>query len=182
MTTFDPHLLDALEASTVETVQGTVSRQILEPTSALRPNQRGARWNPVGTEALYCSLDPATAAAEIGHLISVQPVPITRQRTTLAIVVTISRVVDLRPTPWADPFDHAYDPSVVDDCQGIGAAAFWLGCGGLLVRSQRSDGDNLVIFVANLDIEDSVDVGAEPYEYPPGPPTGLDWPPLIHLG
>ena len=73
MATFDPHLLDALEASTLEAVRGMVWRQILEPTSVLRPNQRGARWNPPGTEALYCSLDPATAAAEIDHLFSVQP-------------------------------------------------------------------------------------------------------------
>lgn len=181
MTTFDPHLLDALEAGTVETVQGTVWRQILEPTSVLRPNQRGARWNPAGTEALYCSLDPGTTAAEIDHLISVQPVPITRQRTTHSIDVVISRVVDLRPIPWADVFDHAYDPSAVDHCQGIGAAASWLGCGALLVPSRRTDGHNLVIFVANLDIDDSVEVGSDAYGYPPGPPNDIDWSPLLPL-
>lgn len=178
MTTFDPHLLDALEASTVETVQGVVWRQILEPTSVLRPNQRGARWNPIGTEALYCSLDPDTAAAEIDHLISVQPVPITRQRLTYAIDVTLSRVVDLRAVPWADEFVHAYDATDVEQCRIIGAAASWLGSGGLLVPSQRADGDNLVIFIANLDIDDSIDTGSEPYEHPPGPSGGLDWSPL----
>lgn len=178
MATFDPLLLDALEASTVENVHGTVWRQILEPTSVLRPNQRGARWNPPGTEALYCSLDPGTAAAEVDHLISVQPVPITRQRTTHPIDVAVSRVVDLRPTSWAAAFEHAYDPSIVEHCQAIGAAASWLGCGGLLVPSQRTAGDNLVIYVANLDIDDSVDAGSESYEHPPGPPTDLDWSPL----
>lgn len=95
MATFDPHLLDALEASTVDTVHGMVWRQILEPTSVLRPNQRGARWNPSGTEALYCSLDPATAAAEIDHLVSVQPVPITRPKATVPVVKRDYRHVGL---------------------------------------------------------------------------------------
>lgn len=136
MATFDPRLLDALESSTVETVRGVVWRQILEPTAVLRPNQRGARWNRPGTEALYCSLDPATAAAEIDHLISVQPVPITRQRLTYAIEVTISTIVDLRPDALGDQFDYVHDAGDVDGCQTIGAAAAWLGCGGLSFRAR----------------------------------------------
>mgnify|MGYP000970658678 CR=1 FL=1 len=101
MTPFDPALLDALEGSEVATaVAGTVWRQILEPTSVMRPNQRGARWNPAGTEALYCSLDPDAAAAEIDNLVNSQPVPITRQRLTYAVDVRLGRVADLRPEPW----------------------------------------------------------------------------------
>jgi hypothetical protein len=177
VTAFDPRLLDALEASEVKRVAGTVWRQILEPTSVMRPNQRGARWNPAGTEALYCSLDPGTAAAEIDHLLSVQPVPLTRQRLTHSINVTISVVVDLRPTPWSQPFAYSYDETDIEECRSIGNAASWLGCGGLIAASQRASGDNLVIFVANLDIDDSVDPGAA-YSYPPGPAVDLDWSPL----
>lgn len=181
MATYDPHLLDALEASSVESVHGVVWRQVLEPTSVLRPNQRGARWNSPGVEALYCSLHPATAAAEIDHLISVQPVQVARQRLTYSLKVTISRVVDLRPTPWGVEFSYVYNATDVEECQTIGAAASWLGSGGLLVPSQRADGDNLVIFMANLDIDDNVEVGSDAYEHPPGPPNG-DWPPLAQAG
>lgn len=122
MTAYDPRLLDALEASTVATVRGVVWRQILEPTSVLRSNQRGARWNPPGTEALYCSLDPETAAAEIDHLISSQPVPITRQRSTYGIDVVVSRVVDIRSPGWSEGFGFSYDVTDVEVCQTIGGA------------------------------------------------------------
>jgi RES domain-containing protein len=175
MTPFDPHLLDALEASQVDEVSGTVWRQILEPTSVMRPNQRGARWNPAGTEALYCSLAPDTAAAEITHLITQQSIPITRQRITWPITVSVSRVVDLRPEPWAAQFGYEYDPTDIDQCRTIGAATAWLDCAGLIAPSQRADGDNLVIFVANLDIDDSTDPGPDGFPYPPGPPTDLTW-------
>jgi hypothetical protein len=104
---FDPSLLDALEASAVARVEGAVWRQILDPTSIMRPNQRGGRWNRPGTEALYCSLTRETAAAEIDHLVTSQPVPITRQRRTFDVNVRLSRVIDLRPEPWAKPLGAA---------------------------------------------------------------------------
>lgn len=175
---FDPNMLDALEASAVAQVAGTVWRQILDPTSVMRPNQRGGRWNRPGTEALYCSLTPATATAEIDHLVSSQPVPITRQRRTFGIAVRLSRVIDLRPAPWAERFTYPYDPPDVDHCQAIGAAVAWLECSGLIVPSQRHGGDNLVIFVANLDHDDSLEPSADGHPYPPGPPSGLAYHPL----
>lgn len=75
-----PALLDALEEAEIGCLRGSVWRQVLAPTNVLRANIRGARWNLPNTEALYCSLDPSTAAAEIDNLLMAQPVPITRQR------------------------------------------------------------------------------------------------------
>lgn len=175
---FDPSLLDALEASAVARVEGVVWRQILDPTSVMRPNQRGARWNRPGTEALYCSLTPETAAAEIDHLIATQPVPITRQRRTFGVDVRLSRVIDIRPEPWAEPFVHPYDSGNIDQCQAIGAAVAWLECGGLIVPSLRHEGDNLVIFVANLDYDDSLEPEPGGHPHPPGPATDVRWAPL----
>lgn len=77
--------------------------------------------------------------------------------------------------PWGDEFRHAYDATDVDQCQTIGAAASWLGSGGLLAASQRADGHNLIIFIANLDIDDSVEVGSGAFMHPPGPPTDFNW-------
>jgi RES domain-containing protein len=167
----DPHLLDALEGSELPApVGGIVWRQVLDPTSALRPNLRGARFNPLGVEALYCSLDPDTAAAEIDHLIAQQPVPITRVRRSFGIRVHLSRVADLRPTPWGRPFQYNCDLTDWEQCQTIGAAAAWLGIAGLIVPSIRHDADNLVVFVGNLDLDDVVDTVDDGHEYPPGPP------------
>lgn len=60
---FPPALLDALEAREMSDWHATAWRHVFEGTRPLRPNERGARWNPPGTEALYCSLDADTAIA-----------------------------------------------------------------------------------------------------------------------
>lgn len=78
---FDPSVLDAIEESVVEW-RGKAYRQVFEGTDVLRANIRGARWNPPEVEALYCSLQSRTAAAEIDHLINRQPVPIRTPRLT----------------------------------------------------------------------------------------------------
>lgn len=80
--------------------------------------------------------------------------------------------------PWGDEFRHDYDATDVDQWQTIGAAASWLGGGGLLAGSRRADGHNLIIFIANLDIDDSVEVGYGAFMHPPGPPTDFNWQPL----
>lgn len=178
MAPFDFRLLDALEASTVPRVSGTAWREILLPTAVMRPNQRGARWNPLGAETLYCSLEPATASAEVDYLLSQQSVPVNRQRTIYALRVSLSRAADLRPQPWAQHFKYPYDPHRIDACQEIGAAAAWLGLSCLLVPSQRAAGDNLVVFVANLDIDDILEPIEPSYEDPPGPPDDLSWDPI----
>lgn len=107
-----------------------------------------------------------------------QPVPITRQRVTYPLRVAVSRVVDLRSQPWGARFSYAFDPVDADECQLIGAASAWLGLGGLLVQSHRAPGDNLAIFIANLDADDIVEPQALGFDYPPGPPPDHGWPPL----
>ena len=97
---FDPTLLDAIERSLVEW-SGMAYRQVFAGTDVLRANIRGARWNPPGEEAAYCSLRSRTAAAEIDHLIAQQPVPILTPRITHKLSVTLARVVDLRLMSWS---------------------------------------------------------------------------------
>lgn len=174
MPPFDPELLDALEASTVDRIEGTAWRQVLAPTSVTRANLRGGRWNPLGVETLYCSLAPATTAAEIDALLAAQPVPIRRQRLTYSIHVELSKVADLRVDPWAATFDYEHDLGNLASCQLIGAAAGWLKLGGLVVPSVRTMGDNLVVFVANQGPDDCLEP-AEAFEYPPGPPVDHQW-------
>lgn len=170
MTTFDPDLLDALEAATHTQATGTVWRQVLAPSSVTRSNLRGGRWNPPNTEALYCSLDAATAAAEIDNLLAAQPVPITRQRYMYSLDIELGRVADLRTQHANERFAYQYDIANSDDCNRIGAACAWLELSGLVVPSMRGDGANLVIYVDNLGVDEHFTVRDE-FAYPPGPPV-----------
>lgn len=151
------------------------------PSSVVRANLRGARWNPPGVEALYCSLDPGTAAAEIDNLLAAQPVPITRQRLTYPLRVRLTRIVDLRPHPFASGFDYEHDVTNTDQCRTIGAAAAWLGAGGIIVPIVRAGGDNLVILVANVAPDDYYEPD-EPYKHPPGPPPNVVYEPISSVG
>jgi RES domain-containing protein len=166
---FEPELLDALEDADIGPWQGTAWRQVFEGTPPLRPNQRGARWNPQDTEALYCALDPLTASAEIDYLVSLQPVPITKRRVIHELAVGLKRVADLSTDAALKTAGLSIDvinANGVDECRRIGAACAWLGFDGLLVPSARSDGTNLVVFVTNLDPDSAVEVVVE---VPPAP-------------
>lgn len=132
-------------------------------------------------EALYCSLDPATAAAEIDNLLAAQPVPITRQRLTYPLRVRLTRIVDLRPQPFASVFEYEHDVTDTDQCRTLGDAAAWLDAGGIVVPSLRAGGDNLVILVANLASDDFYEPD-EPYQHPPGPPPNVVYEPISSIG
>jgi RES domain-containing protein len=76
---FDPRLLDAL-AGQVVPWSGVVWRLVLRGTGPLTANSRGARWNSSEFEAVYFSLDPRAANAELDYLLARQPVPIVAAR------------------------------------------------------------------------------------------------------
>lgn len=165
---FDPEFLNSIEALNLRPWHGVVWRQVFEGTPPTRPNQRGGRWNPPDVEALYCSLAAETAAAEIDHLISVQPVPIRKPRITFKLEVKLSRLVDLSAeealervgTPMAIIRSNG-----VEECRLVGSALAWLGNEAVLVPSARTDALNMVVFVNNLDPDNSVEVVEEiPYE------------------
>ena len=151
---------------------GRAWRQVFDGTPSLRANVRGSRWNPPNVEALYCSLEPETAAAEIAYLISLQPVPIRRERITFALDVALAELVDLSDDYRSSDDQPSVAHLVSDDTevsQDVGAAVAWLGYGGLLVPSLRCDGTNLVIFVNNVKPDDRFKELGQ-YPYPPGPP------------
>lgn len=159
--TYDPSFLDLLEARAKPEWSGEVWRQVIGESDPLRPNQRGARWNPPGVEALYCSLEPATAVAEIDHLLSLQPLPILKPRLTVRIAVGLTRVVDLRDGAWLEDLDFDRLDIVGEQYESpqlVGRAVAWLGCAGLLVPSARHEGANLVIFTNQMSADDFVEV------------------------
>lgn len=158
---FDPKLLDTLEELGTRPWNGVAWRQVFEGTPPTRPNQRGGRWNPLGVEALYCSLDADTAAAEIDYLISVQSVPIRKPRVTFKLEVSLSRLVDLSKESDLELVGAPITTirsNGIDECRLVGAAIAWLGYEGVLVPSARSNTSNLVVFLNNLEPDNSVDI------------------------
>ena len=163
---FDPSLLDAIEQSVVEW-SGMAYRQVFAGTDVLRANIRGSRWNPPDVEAVYCSLQSRTAAAEVDYLIARQPVPIPTPRVTHRLSVTLARVADLRNLAALASCDITSEMVTGEDLstpQLVGGAADWLQCAGILIPSARDAGDNLVVFVNNMRPADAIDpVSQEAY-------------------
>lgn len=130
-----------------------------------RINDKGARWNPAGVPAIYCSLDRATALAEGDYAISVQSLRPTAKRTIYKLRVSLKRVVDLSPAAILRELGLSEDELSSTDhtaCRTIGGAVEWLEHDGMIVPSARSSGCNLVIFPRHQSAEGDFEVvGAE---------------------
>lgn len=158
--TFDPELLDFLESRAVGEWTALVWREVLRDADPLRPNQRGARWNPPGVEALYCSLLPETAEAEIDYIVSLQPVPV-RKRRKVRLEVELAGVIDLSDLAPLEAFGMDRAGLLgrnVDAPRTVGSAVSWLGYAGLLVPSARHAGTNLVIYANQMAPTDQVEL------------------------
>jgi RES domain-containing protein len=149
----DPALLDALERLDTERWAGRVYRHMLGSAPPELANERGARWNPPGTSALYTSLAETTAKAEGDHVIAMQPVPPRATRTVYELDVSIENLLDLTDAGRLAAIgvtEEDFESIPWEPCQRVGGAVAWLGYDGLLIPSVRdSDGSNLVIFTAN---------------------------------
>ncbi len=128
----------------------TVFRFTLGSQPPLKANYRGARWNPKGTPAIYTSLSREVLLAEARHRFDLEQFKIQAALTISSFEVEAERVVDLRaPEVLARVGLSMSDVTDLDfgSCQRVGHAVAWLGSGGLLVPSARSDGTgNLVLF------------------------------------
>lgn len=156
----DPALLDALERFDTEPWQGRVYRHMLGSAPPELANERGARWNPPGTSALYTSLAESTAKAEGDHVIAMQPVPPRATRTVYELDVAIKNLLDLTDAGRLAAIgitEEDLESIPWEPCQRVGGAVAWLGHDGLLIPSVRdSDGSNLVIFTANQPPESEI--------------------------
>jgi len=144
----DPKLLERLARLDIRPWSGKVWRHTFADNPPDKTNGRGARWNPPGVEALYTSLDRATAIAEADHLIAVQPIRPRAKRSIHLLEIRLQHVLDLPDSAVLHSLG-VDDKALVDDdhhaCQALGGAAAFLHCDGLIVPSARSPGRNLVI-------------------------------------
>ncbi len=156
----DPALLDALERFDTERWAGRVYRHMLGSAPPELVNERGARWNPPGTSALYTSLAEKTAKSEGDHVIAMQPVPPRATRTIYELDVSIENLLDLTDAGRLADIritEEDFGSIAWEPCQRVGGAVAWLGHDGLLIPSVRdSGGSNLVIFTANQPPESEV--------------------------
>jgi RES domain-containing protein len=148
--THDPLLLDYLESAALKPWEGIVFRYTVGGREPDRENTMGARWNPPGLGAIYTALARETALAELHHFVSgLVPVPSRMVLTLYEIHLSLQKILDLgstRPLRQAGLTDKELSSPDFGPCQRVGAAAQWLGAGGLLVPSARDRGTNLVVY------------------------------------
>ena len=150
----DPTILATLAALDAGPWSGQVWRYTFADSPPDKRNVRGASWNPPGVEALYTSLDEATALAEADHLIAVQPLRPRATRTLHRLEIALMSVVDLAESSLLELLGVDEEALASDDhaaCQAVGAAAAFLHLDGIIVPSARSPGHNIVILFAGTD-------------------------------
>ena len=159
--TYDPVLLDALEALPAPEWQGHVWRHMFNDYSPDRVNTSGARWNPPGVGAIYTALRRETALAEGQYAIDSQPRRTYAKRVLYEVEVSVTALIDLTTPDALAAVGLSIDDVLADShgaCQRVGGAAAWLERGGLLVPSAREDGSNLVILVTTLGLDDDLSI------------------------
>ena len=147
-----PKLLEVLESLDSRAFDASVWRHMFAENHPSRANDLGARWNPPGVPAIYCSLNRATARAEGDHLVSIQSLPPTADRSIYEIHVRLRRVLDISTDSALSDLGLTLEKISSNNftvCQRIGDAAEWLEHDGIIVPSARHSGSNLVIFPRN---------------------------------
>jgi RES domain-containing protein len=140
-----------------------VWRATIGTTDPLRSNTRGARWNPAGVEALYCSTSAKGAEAELRYLLGRQSIDVTRPIEVVRIkarLARVCRVVDVAALASVGVSLDALTETDWNLPQTIASAADWMGLPGLLVPSARLADPNLVILVNHLAPDDFFDIDA----------------------
>ena len=153
----DPQLLDTLESFEPQPYDGQAWRVTFDGQEPLRPNIRGARWNPKDVSALYMSTSAECVRAEFQHLIDLQPSRPDPSATEYTFNVKLTSVLDLTDRTRLHALGLNLDALDDDSLTGfppfqrVGGAASFPGIEGLLVPSVRlAGGVNLVIFTDNV--------------------------------
>jgi RES domain-containing protein len=166
---FEESLLTLLEDRGTMSITRTVFRAATDGQPPLRPNVRGARWNPPDVAALYTSLEESTARAEWEYLRASQPLRPRGELNVREVEVRLDAVIDLSDPDILEGQFGISLPSLPESVlaygptQAIGGAAAFLGRSAILVPSlRRLAAANLVIFTTN------VMAGSESYDLSTG--------------
>jgi RES domain-containing protein len=158
----DSRLIDALEAVTSESFEGTVWRVVREGRDPCQCSASGGRWDDGSFNVLYTSLDRDGAVAEMYfHLLRGQPVFPSKVRYTLhALKVELSETLRLPALPDLaalgldisryGQLSYVERTQEYPRTQEIAEVAHFLDCDGIVVPSARWPCTNLVLFCDRL--------------------------------
>jgi hypothetical protein len=158
----DSRLIDALEAVTRESFEGTVWRVVREGRDPCQCSASGGRWDDGSFNVLYTSLDRDGAVAEMYfHLLRGQPVFPSKVRYTLhALKVELSETLRLPALPDLaalgldisryGQLSYVERTQEYPRTQEIAEVAHFLDCDGIVVPSARWPCTNLVLFCDRL--------------------------------
>ncbi len=157
---YEERLLDSLERSRVVAYSGDAWRLTFSSQNPLRPNVRGARWNPPDVSALYASPSERTARAEFVYIVRAQPLAPHGKIKVHKLHIQLERVIelDLRDLEKLGVQLHSLPEGLEGQlaCREIGGAVAFLGFEGLIVPSIRDlQGTNLVIYADQVRVPDS---------------------------
>jgi RES domain len=166
----DPDLLDRLSAFAPIRFDGIAFRATRQNLDPLTGSYAGGRWAPRDSvQVLYTSCEREGAIAEIAfHLAQLTPRP-SKPVMVHRVHVTTRATIRLLRTDFADLGVAAdeYESVNYRRTQEVGAAVAFLGCDGLIAPSARWSCDNLVIFLDNHRLEETLECQQ--------PPESLDW-------
>lgn len=150
----DPKLLDVLGALDPVSIKAQVYRAVFQGRDPTVGSLAGGRWSPPQTfEALYTSLTPDCAVAEVLFHLKRQPVFPSRPVELHTLGVVTRNTIDISTDNAVETFgldEKTLTSLDYTRCQEIGHAAEFLGFDSLRVRSARCDANNLVIIVGQL--------------------------------
>ena len=158
----EPELLRRLAAFPMRPFSGEVFRFTSMLRDATEASANGGRWGlPQGNSVLYTSMEKDGAVIEVAsYLIMLSPLPRSNPMKLSHLKVTASKVITLTMENLAalgvDPTRYGTRDYFLT--QQIGAALEHLGADALISPSARSACNNLTIFQAQHNFEESVEV------------------------
>lgn len=155
--------MDALDSLTPIVYSGALWRTSSPNRDPLLGGTGGGRWSvPGSTEALYTSLEANTSLSELYYHLSTAPVFSSMPVQLCEIRANKLSVLDLRDGGLLKNLgidDPASTSSqYLDKSRAIGAIAEFLEFHGIIVPSVRTNGDNLVLYPGNLDLNENLKV------------------------
>lgn len=166
----DDRLLDALGELERGAFSGRIWRVVRYGRTVLDGSRGGGRWNPDHLSVLYCAQEADGAVAEIFfHLSRGQSVFPSRMRHDLFELriqtENTLRLVEMEQLEKLGVDPARYHELLYERTQQIGDAAAFLGFDSLIVPSARYRCNNLVLFLAEFNLENVEVVSQTPIDW-----------------
>jgi len=157
----DPELLNAIDALSGEEFKGEIWRVTWASRDPLAGNAGGGRWSPDDHfEALYTSLQPDGALAEVYYHLARAPVMSSSNMRLNHLKISLDNVLvlDVEQLNSLGVDGPLASRLANSRCQAVGEAAYMMDYQGLIVPSARWECNNLVLFVERIDLNEHIEL------------------------